>query len=136
LQSSVLVHWLPFVLPLLVMLFLHIFFPSCVLFNQFSTVRRNCNLYAYQNCNRTWGSNPRQATFNVCEYRTILKFDSGHIGSASVNRALVSWPNIGNDPPTRKALLISVRIVTFLLLMRQNKAIRGYFWENSNGPYI
>jgi hypothetical protein len=52
----------------------------------------------------------------------------------------VSWPLIGNDPTTLKALLISVRTVTFLLLIRRNKAIRGYFGKNSkfafNGPYI
>jgi hypothetical protein len=38
------------------------------------------------------GSDPRQATFNVCEYGTILKFDFGRIVSAGVNRAVVYWP--------------------------------------------
>ena len=85
------------------MLFLHIFCPSCVLFNQYSTTTRYSDVYASQNCNRTWGSYPRQATFNVCEYGTFLKFDFGSIGSAGVELEALSWPLIGNDPTTLKA---------------------------------
>ena len=59
------------------------------------------------------------------EYGTFLKFEFGNIGNAGVDLAAVSWPLIGNDPTTLKALLISVRTETFLLLIRRNKAIRG-----------
>jgi hypothetical protein len=44
----------------------------------------------------------------VCEYGTFIKFEFGSIGSAGVDLAAVSWPLIGNDPTTLKALLISV----------------------------